>query len=125
MIRFALFVVVLIAAAALFALVTAWKDVKLRRRFDAEVGLDLDGLVRLLPADLQDRHYISFWIAPWSKAGLRVALVYRPPQRRDDIRGHLPHVGIEFAPGTAEVRQFYREGLDETLREELRSRHGR
>jgi hypothetical protein len=64
-----------------------------RRLYREKVGLDLAGLVALLPTDLQSRHYTDYVIARWARNRICVGLVY------DDGRlrcGNPPNVGLAF-----------------------------
>ena len=81
---------------------------RLRRRY-AIVGLDLVGLVALLPETLRDRRYLEFIVSPNSDRTVLVGLVYAVPYI---YRGCPPHIGLEFDAQTGRLLAVYPEGVD-------------
>ena len=92
---------------ACFAVWT-WQEHRLRRRY-AVVGLDLAGLVALLPETLRDRQYLYFIVSPNSDRTLLVGLVYAVPYI---YRGRPPHIGLEFDAHTGRLLAVYPEGVN-------------
>ncbi len=85
-----------------------WQQHRLRRRY-AVVGLDLAGLVALLPDNLRDRQYLDFIISPNSDRTLLVGLVYAVPYT---YRGCPPHIGLEFDAQTGRLLAVHPEGVN-------------
>lgn len=87
-----------------------WQQHRLHRRY-AVVGLDLAGLVALLPVELlYDRRYIEFIVSPNSNdRTLLVGLVYEVPYI---YRGCPPHVGLEFDAQTGRLLAIHPDGVD-------------
>lgn len=91
-------------SAALWAVDTcrrAW-------RYRQKVGLDLPGLIALLPEELRGRPYYGFRLAPGQRERISVGLCYRDGVLR---RGNPPNVGLDFDPETGALRAIHPEGI--------------
>jgi hypothetical protein len=78
-----------------------------REVFAERIGLDLDGLVALLPEPLRERRYLRFLIAPKSDpALLSVGLVYGGPRE-----GNPANVGLDFDRQTGALVAIHPEGI--------------
>ncbi|MCB9568039.1 MAG: hypothetical protein H6710_12660 [Myxococcales bacterium] len=79
-----------------------------RRRYAARVGLDLAGLVALLPAPLQARSYTRFVLAPSPDARIIVGLIYADEARRV---GNPANVGLEFEAASGRLLKIHPAGV--------------
>ena len=86
------------------------RDVREQREVFAErIGLDLDGLIALLPEPLRERRYLQFLIAPKSDpALLSVGLVYADGKART---GNPANVGLDFDRQTGALVAIHPEGI--------------
>lgn len=81
---------------------------RLARRYRERVGLDVPGLIALLPEELRGRPYYGFRLAPGQSGRISVGLCYRDGVLR---RGNPPNVGLDFDPATGALLAVHPEGI--------------
>jgi hypothetical protein len=101
---------VVVGAMAALSLALSTRDrARTRRAYDERVGLDLEGLLALLPEELRRREYTTFVIAPSEHADrIRVGLVYKTQMA---FRGTPPNVGLAFDRKTGALVEVHPEGI--------------
>jgi hypothetical protein len=87
--------------------VAARANKRRQREYDAKVGLDVAGLVQLLPPHLLAREYTMYLLAPHGPH-LSVGLVYEDPQPR---RGNPANVGLVFDADTGALLSIHEDGI--------------
>src|SRR5215813_1046704 len=78
---------------------------RLQRRYRQKVGLDLAGLIELLPEELRGKPYYRFMLAPWQSERISVGLCYRDGS---EIMGNPQNVGLDFDSDTGALLQVHR-----------------
>ena len=81
---------------------------RLQRRYREKVGLDLAGLINLLPAELRRHSYSRFRLGPWQHGRISVGLCYGDGRA---TKGSPPNVGLSFDPDTGALLQVHPEGI--------------
>lgn len=107
----------LVVGAGVFGMmaIVAWMDARRGRatqqeRYREKVGLDLAGLIALLPDELRTRDYVDFMVAPKVDEVLRVGLVLKntsgvvPP-------GTPANVGLEFDAVSGALLKVHPKGV--------------
>lgn len=103
--------IVVVVGLSAASLVLMERDRRRQHRLYREkVGLDLAGLVALLPEAQRGRRFVDFMIAPWSEGPLRVGLVYQPDDGLVRV-GNPPNVGLEFDPGSGKLLAVRPDGV--------------
>ena len=100
-----LFAVFFIATSAFIA----YDWYRRRRDYRLKVGLDLDALIALLPAELRTKAFTHFLIGPRAdQKKICVGLVYRDATMRS---GNPANVGLEFDAQTGKLLNVVPEGI--------------
>ena len=83
---------------------------RIRNLYDEKVGLDLAGLVALLPGHLQDKEYIEFMLSPKAESVITVGLVHRDESAPKRV-GNPLNVGISFDIEDGHVLRVHEGGV--------------
>ena len=81
---------------------------RLHRRYRQKVGLDLAGLIALLPEELRRHSYSRFKLARGQRERISVGLCYGDGRAK---KGNPPNVGLDFDPDTGTLLQVHPEGI--------------
>jgi len=94
--------------AILLGIVWAVESVQAQRLYRQKIGLDLAGLVALLPPELRGKRYYGFRLAPRQQGRISVGVCYHGEGL---LQGNPPNVGLDFDPHTGGLLQVHPEGI--------------